>query len=191
MAAATTRGATGVSNNARRIHRIGVRHPDCRRRQRLRVLRVELLVTDDRLMFACADVLSVVLGTWSRELGGRAIDLQVPAPSAERPAMCFVMLHLNPHPTHISRATLGITSSCFSPSQASATSSTHCQPSRTTMSRCVRSHRTAHLELEAAPPFPLPLRALLSSAPLWKQRSDFSEPARPGLLRPAPTPSHG
>jgi hypothetical protein len=39
-------------------------------RQRLRVLRVELLVTDNRLMFACADVLSGVLGIWSWELGG-------------------------------------------------------------------------------------------------------------------------
>jgi hypothetical protein len=63
MAAATILGTTGVRHDARRIHRIGVRHPDRNRRQRSRVLRVELLVADDRLMFACADVLSEVLGT--------------------------------------------------------------------------------------------------------------------------------
>jgi hypothetical protein len=59
------------------------------------VLRVELLVTDDRLMFACADVLSGVLGTWSRKLGGRDIDLQVPAPSHVL-SLCYTSTHARP-----------------------------------------------------------------------------------------------
>jgi hypothetical protein len=104
------------------------------------------------LMFSPRDLAHGV-----ENLGGRDIDLQFPAPSTELCAI--VMLHLNPRPTYMSRATLGITSSCFSPSQTSATSFAYCQPFRTTMPCCVRLHRTAPLELAAA--FPLPLLALL------------------------------
>jgi hypothetical protein len=92
----------------------------------------------------------------------------VSSPRLRAEPCAIVRLHLNPRPTHISRATLGITSSCFSPSQTSVTSFAHCQPSRTTMSRCVRSHRTAPLDSR-------PLFLFLFRSASRRQRPDFSE----------------